>query len=185
MQFVYASMNFLRTPLSFYATGDLWFVVSSGLMMIGVSYCILAFQYVKNNEGVKIRIRIGSSILFLTGICTFLLTIFQTDTGYAATMSGRIHVVAAHLHFILLPIAILCISFSLNGRQWKRYKVYSITFSYVLIGTGLALGFKEYLGISDYSGLIQKALIVSIVIWIIISAQIHLRNSVVTEKKVY
>jgi uncharacterized membrane protein SirB2 len=182
MQMVYTSFNFFKTPLSPYATGNYWYVVSSGLMMIGTSYLILSFLFLNSKGTSKRNVTIGSYILIVTGISTFMLTIFQTDIGPTVSITGHVHIVSAHLHFILLPLSVIWISTGLKDNSWKMYRRASLIFSFVLIGTGIVLVIKKQIGISDYSGMIQKGLIAIIVVWIIISAQVHLkRNRIYTK----
>jgi hypothetical protein len=181
MQIIYDSMDFFRTPLSFYATGNLWYIVSSGLLMIGTSYIFLAYLFMKSKHTEKIKVRIGAIILIIVGLCAFLLTIFQTDVGQTASITGHIHVVSAHLHFAFLPFSIIFLSLSLTAQSWRKYRIYSLIFSSMLITIGIALVLKDTLGISNYSGFIQKTLILSIVIWIMISAQALARQEKVNE----
>jgi uncharacterized membrane protein SirB2 len=175
MQMIYNSMDIFRTPLSPYATGDLWYIVSSGLMMIATSYMVLAYQFTKCTDTDQLRVRIGSIVLIAVGICTYSLTIFYTDIGHTVSLRGHIHIISAHLHFILLPVSIIFISSGLRGKFWKKYRIYSLLFSTLLIIAGVALTMKKTLGIYSYSGIIQKLLILTIVIWIAVSAQMHLR----------
>jgi uncharacterized membrane protein SirB2 len=177
MQMVYTSFDFFATPLSPYATGSFWYVVSSGLMMIGTSYIILSFLFFNIKGASKRSVTIGSYILVATGLSTFMLTIFQTDIGPAASVTGRIHIISAHLHFVLLPLSVIWICAGLKDQIWKKYRTVSFIFSFVLVGTGIALVLKRYIGISDYSGMIQKALIAVIVVWIIISARFVTKKS--------
>jgi hypothetical protein len=173
MQFVYHSMDFLKTPLSPYATGEYWYVVSSGLLLIATSYFILAFLFTKTDQEKQTGIRTGSYLLIFTSICTYSLTIFYTDIGVTTTVRGHIHLISAHMHFIFLPLAIIVISLNLRGIFWNKYKMYSLCFAILLIITGFALVFKRFLGIDQYSGLIQKIVIFTIIVWIIVSAQVH------------
>ncbi len=174
-------MDIFKTPLSFYATGNLWYVVSSGLLMIGTSYMLLAYLFIKNKYTGTMKTIIGSTILIIVGLCTYLLTIFQTDIGQTSSIRGHIHIVSAHLHFALLPFSIIFLSLSLTGQFWKIYRIYSLIFSSLLIAIGLALVMKDSLGISNYSGIIQKTLILFIVIWIMISAQANVQHEKVNE----
>lgn len=183
MQMVYRSFGFFTTPLSPYATGNYWFVVSSGLMLIGTSYLILSFLFLNSNGVSKRTITIGSYTLMATGISTYMLTIFQTDIGQTISITGRIHIISAHLHFILLPFSVIWICAGLKDHTWRVYRNGSLIFSLVLIGTGTALVFKKSIGISGYSGLIQKALISAIVVWIIISARVHLNRTRIDANK--
>jgi len=177
MQFIYNSMNFLRTPLSPYATGEFWYIISSGLLLIGTSYFILAYLFMKHEKDTSKGIKTGSFLLIITGVCTYSLTLFYTDIGPTTTIRGHIHLISAHLHFIFLPLAIIVISSNLKGIFWKKYKLYSLCFASLLIAVGLLLVFKRNLGLFPYSGIIQKTLIFAITIWIILSAQIHGRLS--------
>lgn len=95
MQFVYRSLDVYATPLSMYATGSLWYVVSSGLVMIATSYLILAYLFLQSSDSMTLRLRAGSMILIAVGVCTYVLTIFQTDIGKTVSLRGNIHVVAA------------------------------------------------------------------------------------------
>ncbi len=177
MQIVYTSFDFFKTPLSPYATGNYWYVVSSGLMLIGTSYLILSFLFM-NSAGVSKRATaIGSYILAATGLSTYLLTIFQTDIGPTVSITGHIHIISAHIHFMLLPLSVIWICAGLNDHSWRMYRTVSFIFSFVLIGIGIVLVLKKHIGISDYSGVIQKSLITFIVVWIIISARVHLNRS--------
>lgn len=173
MQFVYDTMDFLKTPLSPYATGEFWYVVSSGLLLIGCCYFILACLFIKSEQENPAGIKAGSYLLIVTSICTFFLTIFYTDISPTSTVRGHIHVISAHLHFIFLPLAIIVISLNLRGTFWKKYKVYSFWFAILLIIVGLTLIFKRGLGIDQYSGMIQKIVIFAIIVWVILSAQVH------------
>jgi hypothetical protein len=121
----------------------------------------------------SIGIKTGSYLLIVTSICTYFLTIFYTDIGYTTTIRGHVHLVSAHLHFIFLPLAIIVISLNLRGIFWKKYKMYSFCFAILLIIVGFALVFKRFLGIDQYSGMIQKIVIFTIIVWIILSAQVH------------
>jgi hypothetical protein len=174
MQFVYSSMDVYATPLSMYATGSLWYVVSSGLMMIATSYLILGYLFLHSSDSVTLRLRIGSVTLIGVGVCTYVLTVFQTDIGATVSLRGHIHVIAAHLHFALLPIATVFISIGLNNRQWRTYRVFTLAFSGVLEVGVLLLLFKDNLGLTAYSGLTQKIVILTIVGWIVVTAQTHL-----------
>jgi uncharacterized membrane protein SirB2 len=184
MQVVYGSFDFFATPLSPYATGNYWYVVSSGLMMIGTSYIILSFLFLSSKGVSKRTIAIGSYILMATGISTYMLTIFQTDIGPTVSITGHIHIISAHFHFILLPLSVIWLCTGLKDRSWRLYRNGSLIFSVVLIGTGIALVFKKHIGISDFSGMIQKALIAVIVVWIIISAQVHLKRNRIHSKTI-
>jgi uncharacterized membrane protein SirB2 len=151
-------------------------------MMIGTSYFILSFLFLNSKGTSRRSITIGSYILIATGMSTYMLTIFPTDIGPTVSITGHIHIISAHLHFVLLPLSVIWICTGLKDRSWRVYRRFSLIFSFVLIGTGIALVVKKQIGISDYSGIIQKGLIAVIVVWIIISAQVHLKCSNIYSK---
>lgn len=173
MQFVYSSMDFFSTPLSIYATGELWYVVTSGLMMIATCYFLLALLFLTDAKMRNRETTIGSVILLIVAECTFLLALFRTDIGETVSLRGHIHIIAAHLHFILLPVSVLFLSAGLKEKPWKTYRILSFIFSALLIAAGMTLGCKDLFGLQSYSGVIQKTLIMVIVCWIIYSAQCH------------
>lgn len=171
--------NLFTATLSEYAIGEYWYIVSSGLILIAINYTLLSFKFseieIFNNK----LARIGSCTLIFVSLNTFLLTIFQTGQ---ANFQGRIHVVAAHLHFIFLPISACLLTITIKNRAYLIYKYITLVFSLILVLVGLGLSFKAYFGIGEFSGLVQKSLIFLILFWIIFTSSFLNRRSNEKEK---
>ena len=180
MQFVYNSKDFFKTPLSFYAIGDYGFIISSGLTLISINYLLLFKNFISISES-NVRLKTGSYLLLLTGISLFFVSVFHTNIGSEITLRGKIHVIAAHTHFIILPVAAIFISTGLKRTFNKTYKKITLVFSSFCITVGIALGFDEILFIDSVSGMIQKILIIVILLWIIYSACIVAKVNSKTE----
>lgn len=173
MQAVYSSLDILEAPLSMYAIGPWGFVLSSGLVTIGISYGILSYLFFTGTPVNNRRIRTGALLLSVIGVCVVLVAVFPTDTEGVATLTGRLHVIAAHGHFLLLPPATLFLVAGLEDTRWRTFRSVTAWFSVVLIGTGVVLVFDDLLGLDPYAGLVQKSLIVVVVMWIVFSARYH------------
>lgn len=176
VHYLYSSFNIFSTPLSIYATGKYWFLITSGLLSISVNYIIISFCLFKTPSP-STQLKMGSILLFSVGISTFFVATLQTDIGHSVTIHGKLHIVAAHIHFVLLPFSTLCIAAGIREASLKVYKQVTFTFGLLCIGTILALLFKKVLHIGGYSGIIQKSLIVVILFWILYSAQTLRRYS--------
>jgi len=176
VHFLYSSLNLFSTPLSIYATGKYWFLITSGLLSISVSYLIISFCLLKTDSP-SIQLKIGSILLLSVGISTFFVATLQTDIGHTVTIHGRLHIVAAHIHFVLLPFSALFIAAGVRDTKLKVYKQVTFAFGLFCLGTILTLLFRNVLHVGGYSGIIQKSLIVVILFWILYSAQTLRRDS--------
>lgn len=173
MQAVYSSLDILEAPLSMYAIGPWGFVLSSGLVTIGISYGILSYLFFTGTPVNNRWIRAGALLLSVIGVCVVLVAVFPTDTDGVTTLTGRLHIIAAHGHFLLLPPATLLIAAGLEDTQWRAYRAVTARFSVVLIVTGVILVLDDLLGLDPYAGAVQKSLIVVVVLWIVFSARYH------------
>ncbi len=163
MQAMHSSLDILEAPLSMYAIGPWGFVLSSGLVTIGISYGILSYLFFTGTPVNNRRIRTGALLLSVIGVCVVLVAVFPTDTEGAAMLTGRLHVIAAHGHFLLLPPATLFLVAGLEDTRWRTFRSVTAWFSLVLIGTGVVLVFDDSPGLDPYAGAVQKSLIVVVV----------------------
>lgn len=170
VHFLYSSFNVFSTPLSIYATGKYWFMITSGLLSISINYLIISFCYLKTDSPSN-QLKIGSILLLSVGISTFFVAVLQTDIGHTVTLHGRLHVIAAHIHFILLPFAMFFIAAGIRETSLNVYKKVTFVFGLFCTGTVLTLLLIKVVHISGYSGIIQKSLIMGILFWIVYSAQ--------------
>jgi hypothetical protein len=175
MQFIYSSFDFYMTPLSVYGTGKYGLIICSGLILIGINYLLLFHGFhgfIDSNSWLKS----GTYLLFIVGASVFFIACFQTDIGRATSLRGHIHVIAAHIHFIVLPYSSLLILIGIRKKQGRFYKIFTLLFSIVCFVAVTALGFKDFFHSQAYDGLIQKSLIMVILIWIIFSGQYIYNN---------
>ncbi len=177
VHFLYSSLNVFWTPLSIYAVGDYWFLITSGLIFTSVNYMLISFWLLKTDSP-SMQLKTGCILLQITGIFTFFVAILPTDIGHTVTLHGRLHVIAAHLHFVLLPFSTLFIAAGIRNSSLKVYKQVTFAFGLLCLGTILILLFRKVLHVGGYSGIIQKSLIVVILFWIIYSAQTLRRYSI-------
>ena len=176
VHFLYSSLNVFSTPLSIYAIGEYWFLITSGLLFTSVNYMLISFWLLKTDLP-SVQLKIGSILLQTVGISTFLVAVLQTDIEHTVTIHGKLHVVAAHIHFVLLPFSALFIAAGIRENSLRIYKQVTFAFGLLCIATILTLLFRKVLHIGGYSGIIQKSLIVVILFWILYSAQTLRRYS--------
>jgi hypothetical protein len=169
VQFLYSSLNVFSTPLSIYATGKYWFFITSGLLSTSVNYLILSLWLLKTDLSSR-QLKIGSILLLSVGISTFFVATLQTDIGHTVSIHGKLHVIAAHIHFILLPFATFFIAAGIRDTTLVVYKKVTIAFGLFCTGTVLTLLLIKIVHISGYSGIIQKLLIMGILFWILYTA---------------
>jgi hypothetical protein len=170
VQFLYSSLNVFATPLSIYATGKYWFFITSGLLSTSVNYLILSFCLLKTDPSSK-QLKIGSILLLSVGISTFFVATLQTDIGHTVSLHGKLHVIAAHIHFVLLPFAAFFIAAGIRDINLVVYKKVTLVFGIFCTGSVITLLLIKAVHISGYSGIIQKSLITGILLWILYSAK--------------
>lgn len=176
IHFAYNSLNIFSTPLSIYATGRYWFIITSGLLFISANYLIISSSLLQT-VAQSIPLRIGSILLISVGISTFFVAILQTDIGHPVSVHGKLHIIAAHIHFAVLPISAIFISVGIRETCLRFYKRITFAFGLVCEGSVLTLLYMKIIDFDGYSGIVQKSLIMVILFWIIYSAQTLRRYS--------
>lgn len=173
---VYPNFDPLSTPLSLYATGPYWIIITSGLVLIGTNYLLLFFQSGRPFQN-NIPLTLGRASLIIAAVSTYGVALFPTDLGSVATITGKIHLIAAHTHFAAIPCCALLFYAGLQNDTFVAYRKILLGFFITVLGAGLSLILKNSLLISikPLSGLLQKLLIIEILLWIIISAVVFSR----------
>jgi hypothetical protein len=175
MQFIYSSFNFFKTPLSDYGTGKYGLIICSGLVLIGINYLLL-FNGFKKVQASGRCLALGNYLLFIVGISVFFIACFQTDIGHVVSLRGRIHVIATHTYFIILPFSAGFLLLGLRNYKDRFYKIGTLIFCVVCFIAAPVLGFDDVFHTADFSGLIQKSLILLILVWIISTAHVLYRH---------
>ena len=155
--------------VSDYAVGCFAFEMELGFFAGGVGLVALALAISVANPGRRV-FKVGSSLLFIAGLCLFVVGAFPTDIeGAAITLHGTIHGILSQFVFILGPIGILLISYGYGRRSF-----WPILITFIAAGIFFAADMALSL---NATGLAERIFILVLLSWEFVISLRLLRNS--------
>jgi len=165
---IYSDRTFNTNPLSIYALGPYWYLITSGFIFCAINYALLAGLFWSVGARECRRFRWGVFALLFLSFDTLIIAAFPADFGPVVSVRGWIHEVAAYLHFTVLPVACLGLSCGLRHPTFARHNRIAAAFALLLVAIGLAIVWDTWLRTDDhYYGVLQKTLIFVIQLWVL------------------
>lgn len=166
-----AALHLLRRDLhpathyiSEYAVGRYGLVMSSALVILGIGTVALSLVIPATMERAWL-VRIGATVLFLSGLGTILTGLFRTDVdGRTPTVAGAIHGRAAFIAILFEAVSVLILTaaFFRDGR-WRSFRLVSLVFSIVVVISGALLPTLP-------RGTGERILVYTLVLWLFVAA---------------
>ena len=158
--------NFIHDSISSLALTTHGYIQVIGFMAAGLLIEVfiagLLFN-VRHDRG----FHVGIAAMVLFGFCMLMIGAFRTDPAGTVTRSteGIIHGLSASSAFWLFPIGLFCMSLS-----FRRDPAWSSLFGYT-IGAGIAAVVLAFLAIYlnhriDWFGLLERAVVVNMIVWV-------------------
>ncbi len=111
--------NFLRNPLSDFATGRFKLLVTIAFLVLGIGVLALDIGLAKGLGGGK-RVAIGVFFIGVFGLSRLLVAFFPSDVeGSERTTAGRIHTLLTAFGFLAIPLAAIVLT-PVFGRVYER-----------------------------------------------------------------
>jgi hypothetical membrane protein len=158
----------LRQVVSDYAVGSFALEMELGFFAGGVGLVALGRAISLANPG---RIfKVGSSLLFIAGLCLLAVGAFPTDVeGAAITLHGTIHSILSQFVFIFGPIGMLLISYGYDRRSfWPTLLAFIAAGGFFAADMVLSL---------DVTGLAERVFLLVLLSWEFTIALRLLRSS--------
>lgn len=154
-------LSVIKTPLSKYALGKKSIYLTLGFILIGCSEIIIS-NTLQNNT-------LASQNLFLAGLGVIIVGFIKMDNVNKKSLQNRTHNFGVILQFLCFPIAVFLLSLTVNNLLAKIYCLATSISTLVLFFFIFGL-YKKYMKNEiRYYGLMQKANILLINLWLIIA----------------
>ncbi|MCA1669551.1 MAG: DUF998 domain-containing protein [Thermomicrobia bacterium] len=166
-----AALHLLRRDLSpathyisEYAVGRFGLLMSSALVILGIGTVALALV-IRATMAEAWLVRIGTAVLFLSGLGTILTGLFRTDIdGQPSTIAGAIHGRAAFIAILFEAISVLILTAAFfRDSRWRWYRPVSLVFSLVVVISGALLPVLP-------RGTGERLLVYTLVLWLFATA---------------
>jgi len=166
-----AALHLLRRDLSpathyisEYAVGRFGLLMSSALVILGIGTVALAFV-IRATMAERWLVRIGTIVLFLSGLGTILTGLFRTDIdGQPSTIAGAIHGRAAFIAILFEAISVLILTAAFfRDNRWRSYRPVSLVFAVVVVISGALLQVLP-------RGTGERLLVYTLVLWLFVTA---------------
>ncbi len=170
-----AALHLLRRDLSpatryisEYAVGRFGWLMSSALVVLGIGTVALALIIYATMDRTWL-VRIGTVVLFLSGLGTILTGLFRTDIdGRPSTVAGAIHGRAAFIAILFEAISVLILTAAFfRDSRWRSFRPVSLAFSVVVVISGVLLPVLP-------RGTGERLLVYTLVLWLLVTA-LHMR----------
>ncbi len=170
-----AALHLLRRDLSpathyisEYAVGRFGVLMSSALVVLGIGTIALALVIYATMDNTWL-VRIGTVVLFLSGLGTILTGLFRTDIdGRPSTVAGAIHGRAAFIAILFEAISVLILTAAFfRESRWQSFRLVSLAFSAVVVISGALLPVLP-------RGTGERLLVYTLVLWLLVAA-LHMR----------
>ncbi len=150
--------------ISEYAVGRFGWLMSTALVVLGVGTIALAvvMHAMMNTTWLA---RIGTVVLFVSGLSTILTGLFRTDVaGQPSTIAGAIHGRAAFIAILCEAISVLIFTGAFfHDRRWHSFRLVSLVFSVVVVISGALLPVVQ-------RGTGERLLVYTLVLWLFVAA---------------
>ncbi len=166
-----AALHLLRRDLdpathyiSEYAVGRFGLLMSSALVILGIGTAALSLVIHTTMEE-RWLVRVGTAVLFLSGLSTILIGLFRTDIdGQPSTIAGAIHGRAAFIAILFEAISVLILTAAFfRDNRWRSYRPVSLTFAIVVVISGVLLPVLP-------RGTGERLLVYTLVLWLLVTA---------------
>ncbi len=166
-----AALHLLRRDLapathyiSEYAVGRFGLLMSSALVVLGIGTLALSLV-VRATMDETWLVRIGTVVLFLSGLSTILIGLFRTDIdGQPSTIAGAIHGRAAFIAILFEAVSVLILTAAFfRDNRWRSYRPVSLAFAIVIVISGALLPVLP-------RGTGERLLVYTLVLWLLVTA---------------
>lgn len=179
-----AALHLLRRDLnpathyiSEYAVGRFGLLMSSALVVLGIGTVALAFV-IRATMAEAWLVRIGTAVLFLSGLGTILTGLFRTDIdGQPSTIAGAIHGRAAFVAILFEAVSVLILTAAFfQENRWRSYRPVSLAFAIVVVVSGALLPVLP-------RGTGERLLVYTLVLWLFVTALRMRAANVLAERR--
>lgn len=164
----------LSATLSLYALEEYGFILELGFYAIGLTQLLLAFLFFKRTDAKQLKF--VSLFLLFAGLGVIIAATFPTLRPPASINDRLPHIIGAVMQFLFFPIAVLLLSAKMQIGNLKTYTKLTGVITVLLFITMLFLFFTPVMKDFGYFGLIEKADILIINLWLILMSFILYRT---------
>jgi hypothetical membrane protein len=160
--------NIIRDSISSLAWTNLGWLQTIGFLAIGLLMEMYVAGLIFNIRPWR-GYRISAILLVLSGFGLLMIGAFHADAaGGLVTVQGDIHLAASRLVFLIFPIAILILSFSIKrDSRWQNFYLYTL----ITVFVGVVLIIVVLLvSQTRWFGLFERLLVANMIIWIEVTA---------------
>jgi hypothetical protein len=167
--------NIIRDSISSLALTRMGWLQTVGFLTIGtlVEIYVVGLLF---NIGPRRGFQLSAVLLLFVGFLLLMTGAFHTSAaGAAPTIEETIHGIASKTVFVIFPVAVWFISFSIkHDPRWRYLFLYTM----VTVILGFLLILAAYLAINtNWFGLFERLLVWNMVIWVEVTAVRLLRLS--------
>jgi hypothetical membrane protein len=162
------NLSLVSDALSLYALEEHGFVLELGFYSIGLSQLLIAFLllgYIQTKH-----LLACSLFLSLAGFGVIAVALFPTLPPPASINDRLPHIIGAIMQFFFFPLAALALSRNMNNGTFKTYTQVTGLITALLFVTMLVLFVLPSMKDFAYFGLIEKVDILTINLWLILTA---------------